>query len=146
MPIFRKKPVTVEAHRLQGDLDVFNEMDDVKLTFHGLDELAYATVQTEEGPLRAQPGDWIITGVEGERYPCKDSIFRATYEEATPPSVNIRAMRAAHEVEDLAAHFQKEMPRTAKVLRAAADSIKLAGEVAVWEDEKTQHDAGEAQG
>lgn len=26
------------------------------------------------------PGDWIITGVAGEKYPCKDEIFKATYE------------------------------------------------------------------
>jgi len=25
------------------------------------------------------PGDWIITGVRGERYPCKPDIFEATY-------------------------------------------------------------------
>lgn len=25
-------------------------------------------------------GDWIITGVQGERYPCKPDIFEATYE------------------------------------------------------------------
>ena len=27
------------------------------------------------------PGDWIITGVKGERYPCKPDIFAMTYEE-----------------------------------------------------------------
>jgi hypothetical protein len=26
------------------------------------------------------PGDWIITGIAGEHYPCKDEIFKATYE------------------------------------------------------------------
>jgi hypothetical protein len=26
------------------------------------------------------PGDWIITDVQGERYPCKPNIFEATYE------------------------------------------------------------------
>ena len=30
------------------------------------------------------PGDWIITGVQGEHYPCKPDIFEATYE-AVPP-------------------------------------------------------------
>jgi hypothetical protein len=37
-------------------------------------------VQTLEGPLVAQDRDWIITGVQGERYPCKPDIFAATYE------------------------------------------------------------------
>jgi hypothetical protein len=27
-------------------------------------------------------GDWIIRGVEGEIYPCKRTIFEATYERA----------------------------------------------------------------
>jgi hypothetical protein len=29
------------------------------------------------------PGDWIITGVQGENYPCKPEIFAATYEAVT---------------------------------------------------------------
>ena len=32
------------------------------------------------------PGDWIITGVSGERYPCKDEIFRATYNAVQDPA------------------------------------------------------------
>jgi hypothetical protein len=30
--------------------------------------------------MRADIGDWIIRGVQGEFYPVKDSIFRETYE------------------------------------------------------------------
>ena len=37
-------------------------------------------IKTLEGPLQAQPGDWIIQGVKGELYPCKPDIFAATYE------------------------------------------------------------------
>ena len=41
-------------------------------------------VQTLEGPIRIPFGSWIIRGVAGELYPCRDDIFRATYEpEAT---------------------------------------------------------------
>jgi transcriptional regulator with XRE-family HTH domain len=86
MPTYRKKPVEIEAHRLNGNLEIFRDMEDVSLTFEGVQTddphaLAYATVQTEEGPLKAWPGDWIITGIEGECYPCKDSVFQATYEQ-----------------------------------------------------------------
>ena len=28
-------------------------------------------------------GDWIITGVKGEKYPCKPDIFTETYEEVS---------------------------------------------------------------
>ena len=37
-------------------------------------------IDTLEGGLIVCPGDWIITGVAGENYPCKPSIFEATYE------------------------------------------------------------------
>lgn len=39
-------------------------------------------IDTLEGDHIVCPGDWIITGVEGERYPCKPNIFNATYEPA----------------------------------------------------------------
>lgn len=38
-------------------------------------------IDTLEGGHRVCPGDWIITGVEGERYPCKPGIFAKTYEQ-----------------------------------------------------------------
>ena len=37
-------------------------------------------IRTLEGDMRAQKGDWIITGVNGEQYPCKPDIFDKTYE------------------------------------------------------------------
>jgi len=33
------------------------------------------TIDTLEGRMVASPGDWIITGVHGEKYPCKPDIF-----------------------------------------------------------------------
>lgn len=38
-------------------------------------------LNTLEGTIRAQVGDWIIKGVAGEFYPCRPDIFAATYEE-----------------------------------------------------------------
>jgi hypothetical protein len=37
-------------------------------------------IDTKEGGHIVCPSDWIITGVQGERYPCKPDIFAATYE------------------------------------------------------------------
>lgn len=37
-------------------------------------------VGTLEGPLRAEPGDWIVRGTVGELYPVKPEVFRETYE------------------------------------------------------------------
>lgn len=39
-------------------------------------------IDTMEGGHIVCPGDWIITGVKGENYPCKPDIFEATYEPA----------------------------------------------------------------
>ena len=40
---------------------------------------ALGIIETPEGPHVVIPGDWIITGIAGEHYPCKDTIFRMTY-------------------------------------------------------------------
>jgi len=37
-------------------------------------------IKTLEGHQQVIPGDWIITGVKGEHYPCKHDIFKLTYE------------------------------------------------------------------
>lgn len=39
-------------------------------------------IDTPEGGHNVCPGDWIITGILGERYPCKDVVFRQKYEPA----------------------------------------------------------------
>lgn len=39
-------------------------------------------IDTLEGGHVVCPGDWIITGVHGERYPCKPDIFKQTYDPA----------------------------------------------------------------
>ena len=37
-------------------------------------------IETLEGTIKANVGDYIITGVNGEQYPCKPDIFKKTYE------------------------------------------------------------------
>lgn len=39
-------------------------------------------VDTPEGRLRVEEGDWIITGIAGENYPCKPQIFEQLYKPA----------------------------------------------------------------
>ena len=45
-------------------------------------ERTHGHVGTKEGGHIVCPGDWIITGIEGEHYPCKPDIFAATYDAA----------------------------------------------------------------
>lgn len=48
-------------------------------------------IDTLEGGHVVCPGDWIITGAQGERYPCKPDIFSATYEALTETTSNRQA-------------------------------------------------------
>lgn len=75
---FRKKPVVIEAIQFTGvnGLDVATFCKGAPLKTFG-DSLVIPTL---EGDHRADVGDWIIKGVNGEFYPCKPDIFDKTYE------------------------------------------------------------------
>ena len=92
---YRKKPVVIEAMQFDGSLPYpegvtgryRNPMgqpedgvqNDPRMV---LDVDFKAVIDTLEGEMRVNKGDWVITGVKGERYPCKPDIFEATYEPA----------------------------------------------------------------
>lgn len=81
MAQYRKKPVVIEAWRYEYEglpqPKWLVEATEKGVVWGAGDSLS---VQTLEGIMMARPGDWIIRGVEGEIYPCKDSVFQATYE------------------------------------------------------------------
>ena len=108
MSRFRKKPVVIEATQWwkngdhpDDDCDTFHEADGTPFQGEGkvvryfrrpdvpgsqiceqckttMDE--HGWIDTLEGGHTVCPSDWVITGIAGERYPCKDSIFKATYD------------------------------------------------------------------
>ena len=51
-------------------------------------------IHTLEGVMVADPGDYIIKGIQGEIYPCKPDIFAATYEPADAADHRPRTRRA----------------------------------------------------
>lgn len=55
---YRKKPVVIEAYKCT----------------------ASKIIHTLEGDMLAAPGDFVITGLRGEEYPCKPDVFYRTYE------------------------------------------------------------------
>lgn len=87
MPQFTKKPVTIEALRLgvatEAELKVFCP----QLQVHCADSGAFVIIETLEGQMRGNIGDWIIRGVSGEFYPCKNEIFEKTYRAGGPEPV-----------------------------------------------------------
>jgi hypothetical protein len=50
------------------------------LDFSGSEDIVLGWISTLEGGYEVTPGDFIITGIKGEHYPCKPDIFEATYE------------------------------------------------------------------
>lgn len=103
MAKFRKKPIVVDAVRVTaadwngqsfdgnpfdcgGELCpqwLIDGLTDGRIEAVG-EDLDYAAIyiETLEGRMKAEPGDWIIKGVKGELYPCKPDIFAATYDPA----------------------------------------------------------------
>jgi hypothetical protein len=82
---FRKKPVVIEATQWFKDGDhpavVLRDSYEQRKISPGITYVTKVPViKTLEGEHIVTPGDWIITGVKGEHYPCKPDIFEATYE------------------------------------------------------------------
>ena len=85
---FVKKPVVIEAsqfstnneiHDIEMDwlVDWINTESNKKIARHNGTSIF---INTLEGEMRAECGDFIIKGVEGEFYPCKPDIFEKTYD------------------------------------------------------------------
>jgi hypothetical protein len=99
MSKFRKKPVVIEATQWfrngdhpedgndgEGEVVRYFRRPEPEYAGAVLHELCgvqwhdHGWIDTLEGGHTVCPGDWIITGVQGEHYPCKPDIFEATYE------------------------------------------------------------------
>jgi hypothetical protein len=105
MPFYRKRPVVIDANEWDGSLEKAGEIIlwgaqfGVHITYHkgewmyvGIHNTPngptteewvpeHLLIDTLEGMMSAQVGDFIIRGVQNEFYPCKPDIFWKTYEE-----------------------------------------------------------------
>ena len=95
---YRKKPVEVEAHQISTNSTPREGALDMNAASHAViagwmlstgftgfrvtgNESPFGMdIHTLEGVMHADPGDWIIRGVQWEFYPCKPDIFEQTYE------------------------------------------------------------------
>ncbi|MDQ0270742.1 hypothetical protein [Cytobacillus purgationiresistens] len=81
---YRKKPVEVEAIQFTDDADSITQIsdfaDNVLVVRYSNSDTTELVIDTLEGLMSAQVGDYIIRGVAGEFYPCKPDIFEQTYE------------------------------------------------------------------
>lgn len=85
MSKFCKKPMVIEAVQFDGTKASCDEVQRFVGRTCGLASVGTnwnVLINTLEGDMLANAGDWIIKGVKGEFYPCKPDIFEATYEPA----------------------------------------------------------------
>lgn len=85
---YRKKPVVIEAIQFTHDnAKQIDSIEGVEVIYvvepGGFKRPAWALIETLEGTMNSQVGDYIIRGVKGEIYPCKPDIFEMTYEPVT---------------------------------------------------------------
>lgn len=94
MSKFRKKPVVIEAEQwfpckeIEGVVERAEEPVPSRAGGIAFMMPRRFVIETLEGDMTVSPGDWVITGVAGERYPCKDEIFKATYEPVNPAAAS----------------------------------------------------------
>lgn len=85
MKLYRKRPVVIEAKQYTGShdsaLEIVEWIGEDGTTVGFTDKKTSLSIRTLEGDMLARTGDYIIKGVQGEFYPCKEDIFYQTYEE-----------------------------------------------------------------
>lgn len=75
---YRKKPIVIEAIQWTGkNFEKLQEFTNDTI-YH--DHRAFLFISTLEGDMEASLGDYVIKGIQGEFYPCKEDIFWNTYD------------------------------------------------------------------
>ena len=118
---YRKKPVVVDATQWfengdhPKDNTPYKDREGAVVRYYRIPALdgtkhckhcahtmhVHGWIDTLEGGHIVCPGDWIITGVQGEHYPCKPDIFEQTYEAVEASELDISKPVRAKDVEPL---------------------------------------------
>ena len=79
---YRKKPVEIEAMLFDEKTcnQVLNWITCTTAADFDENNKPIIKIQTLEGVMTANVGDYVIKGVSGEFYPCKPDIFEKTYD------------------------------------------------------------------
>lgn len=80
---YRKRPIVIRAVKWTGDNfdEICEFVKDQPVTLYKNDfGFIRLLIETLEGDMYAEVGDYIICGVHGEYYSCKPDIFSETYE------------------------------------------------------------------
>ena len=79
---YTKKPVAIEAIQLtdKNHPEIIQWLSSYNVESYTLNSSEFY-VKTLEGDMKANIGDYIIKGVKNEFYPCREDIFKMTYDE-----------------------------------------------------------------
>lgn len=91
-----KKPIEVEVDILKED----------------------TIIHTIEGDMLGKKGDYLITGVEGEKYPCKKEIFEKTYK-------IIEEEKSIKEITNNFAFWNQEQEKWMNIQQILNEKVKL---------------------
>lgn len=80
MAKFRKRPVVIDAEQWHLGLTIEGVCACTLVWDDEAPLEAFPHIHTLEGAMAVSDGDYIITGVKGEKYACKEEIFLLTYE------------------------------------------------------------------
>ena len=109
----RQKPVVVDTEgrwfQMGDNSEVIQYTDSVSEEFckvPGCGDLlsCHGWIQTLEGGHIVCPGDWIVVGVKGERYPVKPDIFDLTYDRNWTDSYSPTLLALCKDILELAEH------------------------------------------
>ncbi|TDI97007.1 MAG: hypothetical protein E2O29_01870 [Deltaproteobacteria bacterium] len=95
MALYRKKPVVIEAVQFKGTKESFDECRKFagESFFYDYQESPRTFIKTIEGIMGCPPTWWIIKGIQGEFYPCKNEIFEKTYDKVDVEDAQYRELK-----------------------------------------------------
>lgn len=104
---YRKKPIIVEAY----------QTDEEKI------------IETLEGKMKANKGDYIIKGIKGELYPCKADIFYKTYDKVENDTQYNEVARLKEENEQLRKELDSFKPVVFQDMRKGTVILYSKGDI-----------------
>jgi hypothetical protein len=125
MPMFRKKPIVVEAMHFDSET-AGNAI--VRWTGGEATGLfddgsgPYLIVKTLNGPVRVTLGEWVIRGVAHEHYPCAGDVFGATYEPVEVRSTDVDDAHAEQVAAAAIAYGRASTPENRAALMALLET------------------------
>ena len=133
MQKFVKKPVVIEAIQYDGtnitEIETFvgKKLDTI---YTELKEPLELKIPTLEGDIKASKGDYIIKGIKGEFYPCKEDIFKNSYDEVNPSFITEGEKRVRLSFNPSALtrveNFKKTMAKAIDLLVEEAELVKVS--------------------